>query len=151
MLKGRRDSNSLRVAHEERNKLSETNARQEVFWRQHSKQFWLRDGDQKSKFFHLATKQRRKSNQITSLQNSNGDSIEWGAGLEETMIEYFSTLFSATTTEWEEVTACVSTKVTMEQNAFLMAEVEEKEVKAALFSMYPEKSPGPDGMSPDFY
>lgn len=33
----------------------------------------------------------------------------------------------------------------------MLAEVEEKEVKAALFNMHPDKSPCPDGMSPRLY
>lgn len=33
----------------------------------------------------------------------------------------------------------------------LLAEVEEKEIKATLFHMHPDKSLGHDGMSPGFY
>lgn len=32
-----------------------------------------------------------------------------------------------------------------------MKPVEQQEVKNALFHMHPDKSPGPDGMSPGFY
>lgn len=37
------------------------------------------------------------------------------------------------------------------QNEELLLPVEDKEVKTALFHMHPDKSPGPDGMSPGFY
>ncbi|KAL8108560.1 hypothetical protein AgCh_024870 [Apium graveolens] len=150
-LKGRRDTDSLKVVREEKKNLSEIYAQQEVFWRQRSKQLWLREGDQNCKFFHLATKKRRKANQINFLHNASGEKVEWGSGLEETITGYFSNLFTATETEWERVISCVSRKVSAEQNVMLLAEVDEKEVKAALFNMHPEKSPGPDGMSPGFY
>lgn len=39
----------------------------------------------------------------------------------------------------------------MAKNEAIIAEVSEQEVKTALFSMYPDKSPGPDGMSTGFY
>lgn len=35
-----------------------------------------------------------------------------------------------------------------EQNLMLVAEVSDVEVKNTVFYMYPNKSPGPDGMSP---
>ncbi|XP_074337470.1 uncharacterized protein LOC141674663 [Apium graveolens] len=120
-------------------------------FQQRSKHLWLREGDQNSKFFHLATKKRRKANQINFLNNNNGERVQWDSGLEETMTGYFSHLFTATYTEWERVISCVRSKVTTEQNMMMLAEVEEKEVKAALFNMHPDKSPCPDGMSPRLY
>lgn len=65
MLKGIRDTHSLKVAHEEKKKLSKIYSQQEVFWIQSSKKIWLREGDQNSKYFHKATKKIRKTNQIS--------------------------------------------------------------------------------------
>lgn len=109
------------------------------------------EGDQNSKYFHAATKNRRKSNQINSLKNDNGITVSWDSGLEETMTSYFSRLFTATDTNWDRVTDCLPSRVTEEHNSMLTAEVEEKEIKDALFHMHPDKSPSPDGMSPGFY
>lgn len=49
------------------------------------------------------------------------------------------------------MTSCINTTVTEEQNSELGNEVTEEEVKRALFHMYPDKSLGPDGMTPGFY
>lgn len=54
---------------EEQKKLSEAYVQKEIFWRQCSKQLWLRVGDNNSKFIHVAAKNRRTANQITSLQD----------------------------------------------------------------------------------
>lgn len=37
------------------------------------------------------------------------------------------------------------------QNEELMRPIVEEEVKEALFQIHPDKSPGPDGMTPDFF
>lgn len=85
------------------------------------------------------------------LCNSDNVQVGWNDGLEDIITQYFSGLFTETNTEWEVITTCMQSKITSEQNEMLMAPVEEKEVKQALFHMHPDKSPGPDGMSPGFY
>lgn len=42
-------------------------------------------------------------------------------------------------------------RVSSEQNATLLLPVTAEEVKSALFSMFPNKAPGPDVMNPSFY
>lgn len=41
--------------------------------------------------------------------------------------------------------------ITMEQNEQLMQPITHEEVKQALFQMHPDKSHGPDRMTPAFY
>lgn len=108
-------------------------------------------GDQNSKSFHAASKNRRKSNKIISLLDRSGCKFEWGSVLEHHIIDYFTHLFTSTNTNWDYIVSCLSSKVTEAQNHILLVEVEEKEVKATLFLMHPDKSPGPDKMSPGFY
>lgn len=74
-LKGRRDDASIETVKVEKKRLTETYAQQEVFWRQRSKQLWLREGDQNSKLFHAASKNRRKTNKITTLKDVNGNFV----------------------------------------------------------------------------
>lgn len=100
---------------------------------------WLIEGDRNSKYFHVAAKTRRKVNHINSLQNNEGQTVEWETGLQETMVDYFTEL------------NYMSTKITEEQNEELLMPIEDEEVKRALFHMHPDKSPGPNGMSPAFY
>lgn len=150
-LRNRSDNNSVQLYQTESKKLTETCCQQEVFWRQRSKQLWLREGDQNSKFFHASAKSRRKVNQIEVLKDKNGNSVSWDSGLQETMVEYFTELFKASNTDWSELVAGVETKVSNAQNVQMLAPIEEVEVKNALFSMHPDKSPDPDGMSPGFY
>ncbi|KAL8118945.1 hypothetical protein AgCh_016437 [Apium graveolens] len=148
---GRRDDESLATLREEQKKLSEIYAQQEVFWRQRSKQLWLREGDRNNKFFHASMKNRRAFNHIKSLKNSEGQEVQWNNGLEEVITGYFSSLFQAFNMEWAEIVQCIDRKITTAQNDMLLSPVSDVEVKQALFHMHPEKSPGPDGMTPGFY
>lgn len=111
----------------------------------------MREGDRNSKYFHASTKSRRKANQINSLQNKDGLEVDWNSGLKEVMVDYFTDLFTASETDWEEVLNCMPSRITAEQNTELLFPVERNEVRTALFHMHLEKSPGPDGMSPGFY
>lgn len=49
------------------------------------------------------------------------------------------------------ISDCITTRVTKDQNEFLLKEFSMNDVKEALFAMHPDKSPGPDGLNPAFY
>lgn len=98
-LKERKDVNSINIIREERKKLEEIYAQKEVFWRQKVKQLWLKDGDQNIKFFHASAKKRRRVNHINTLRNADGDLLDWGSMLEDTIVHYFSSLFASSETE----------------------------------------------------
>lgn len=51
----------------------------------------------------------------------------------------------------EGVLRCVQRMVTKEHNRELVREVRREEVRAVVFNMFPDKSPGPDGMGPGLY
>lgn len=75
----------------------------------------------------------------------------WNNGLQETMVSYFNELFTASNTDWQEVVGCVTGRVTEDQNHIMLSAIDKKEVKMAIFSMHPDKSSGPDGISPGFF
>ncbi|KAH9786019.1 reverse transcriptase domain-containing protein [Citrus sinensis] len=67
------------------------------------------------------------------------------------IVEYFQTLFSSESCICEPVLACVEASITALHNQLLLEPFTTLDVKEALFSMHPDKSPGPDGMNPAFY
>ncbi|XP_062104477.1 uncharacterized protein LOC133815684 [Humulus lupulus] len=88
-LKGKRDGASIYAYKGTKNLLAEIFHQKEVFWRQRSKQFWLKNGDQNSKFFHASASARRKNNFIHKLQRDDGDSTDWDNGLPRLIEDYF--------------------------------------------------------------
>lgn len=67
------------------------------------------------------------------------------------MVEYFQNLFTASTGDMRPVLECVDSVITEDQNAALLASISHDEVRAVVFTMHPDKSPGPDGLSPAYF
>uniref|UniRef100_A0A803PKP8 Reverse transcriptase domain-containing protein n=1 Tax=Cannabis sativa TaxID=3483 RepID=A0A803PKP8_CANSA len=149
-LKGRSDEEGLQQYNETKKKLFEVLHQKEVYWKQRSKQMWLHDGDQNSKFFHARASARRRNNQIVRLKDENGVFVDWENGLDRVILDYFQGLFTASVVDWREVLSCVPSIVTDRHNSMLLQPVLDEE-KAVVFQMHPDKSPGPDGMNPAFY
>uniref|UniRef100_A0A803P795 Reverse transcriptase domain-containing protein n=1 Tax=Cannabis sativa TaxID=3483 RepID=A0A803P795_CANSA len=123
----------------------------EAFWKQRAKQFWLKEGDQNTKYFHRAASNWRSFNQISKLKDSSGNWKDWENGLADVVVDYFSSLFSASNLGSDMVIQCIQRKVTTQINEELHQPIVAEEVRKAIFSMHPDKSPGPDSMTPAFY
>uniref|UniRef100_A0A803P924 Reverse transcriptase domain-containing protein n=1 Tax=Cannabis sativa TaxID=3483 RepID=A0A803P924_CANSA len=134
-----------------RDRLTEILAQKEVFWKQRSKQYWLNSGDKNSKYFHSIANSRKRSNCIIQLQDSNGVWVNWESGLPNVITSYFQDLFRSSSINLGSVLEGIRPTVSREQNEALLEMVSEEEVRNALFQMHPDKSPGPDGMTPAFY
>uniref|UniRef100_A0A803NGP6 DUF4283 domain-containing protein n=1 Tax=Cannabis sativa TaxID=3483 RepID=A0A803NGP6_CANSA len=149
LLKNKRDELSVSKYSEVKKKLFTILDQKEAFWKQRFKQFWLKGGDQNSKYFHRAASNRRSHNRIIKLRNNNGDWVEWGHGLEGVIVQHYSSLFLTSGADFDEVIDCIQTRVSDHMNEELNQPV--SEVKKAVFDMHLDKSPGFDGMTPAFY
>lgn len=67
------------------------------------------------------------------------------------IFSYFDNIYQSGGAQDADFFDQIPKKVTEGQNISLLKPFEPDEVKAALFSMYPDKAPGPDGMNPGFY
>ncbi|KAJ8765399.1 hypothetical protein K2173_012096 [Erythroxylum novogranatense] len=123
----------------------------ELYWKQRLKQHWLTVGDSNSKFFHLMASHRHRKNFISKLKNNRGEWIDWDSGLPNMILEYFQHLFTSSCGDTAPILNNVKRKVTSLQNEMLIAPYTTEEIKTAIFSMHPDKSPGPDGFNPGFF
>lgn len=150
-LRSRRDAYGVRKYNEARSEFLKLLERQEIYWKQRAKQFWLKEGDQNTRFYRNYASGRRRQNQLNKLKDRNGVWQEKGEDIRGIIIDYFEELFQAQPAAGGLSRNEILNQVTDEQNATLMLPITYEEVKAAVFSMYPEKSPGYDGLNPGFY
>lgn len=103
-------------------------------------------------FYHLHANQRRKTNSISSILDSNG--------LLQTDQQIIAKLFSSfyghlvTTSNLQEVYVCLqdmTPMVSYSMNGVLLAEFTATEVQQVVFQMTPFSAPRPDGFSTIFY
>jgi hypothetical protein len=73
--------------------LNEWLRRNEILWRQKSREMWLKDGDKNSKFFHLSTVIGRKRNSIDDIKNGDGEWITCKKDIRIHVVESFQHLF----------------------------------------------------------
>ncbi|KAH9666707.1 reverse transcriptase domain-containing protein [Citrus sinensis] len=150
-LRGQRDAVSLADFIEARDRYNELLHSHEVYWKQRSKTFWLRDGDSNSKYFHAMASSRKRKNTLIKLRNQEGQWCTNLADVNNLICEYFTTLFTAGICSYDDVLNCVESKITDAQNQSLLEPFTAEDVQSAVFGMHPDKSPGPDGMNPAFY
>jgi len=150
-LRGCRDSVSLAEFQRIEDQLARLEAQEDSYWKQRAKQHWLRGADANTRFYHRYASARKKKNSLSRLMNSAGDWVE-GEAMRPVVLEYYEQIFhSGGSVLHEAFFSSIATRVSQADNELLLRPFASEEVKAALFSMFPDKAPGPDGMNPGFF
>ena len=119
---------------------------------QKARSCWLKEGDKNTKYFHAMVEGRRRRNTISVLQKSGGDWCKSGKDIEEEIEGYFRGLFTSSNPQlFDTVLEGIPQVITRQMNQRLVRPVSEEEVRKAVFSLHPNKAPGPDGMTPIFF
>uniref|UniRef100_A0A151UFF3 Transposon TX1 uncharacterized n=1 Tax=Cajanus cajan TaxID=3821 RepID=A0A151UFF3_CAJCA len=93
----------------------------------------------------------RKQNKITTLTQPDGSTTSEPAAMGCIAHQYFQSLFTAQNGDIQRVTNLLHPRLTEADNVQLLHPFTMEEFRVALFSMYSDKSPGPDGLNPGFY
>ncbi|GAA0170367.1 hypothetical protein LIER_40942 [Lithospermum erythrorhizon] len=105
---------------------------EERYWFAKSRSKHLKEGDKNTRFFHASTLMRRRK----------------GSDVGDVILEYFRDIFSANDScVPENATSVVDRRVTEEMNQRLTRFITSEDVKAVVFDMPIDKSPGPDRMT----
>lgn len=111
-------------------------------------------GDRNTSFYHVSTLIKRKRNKILNLKNSQGEWINDTAEVMDFVHDHFIKLFSSELTS-SSMTTPSSDLVwphLLESKAnYIDILVSDEEIKHALSSLKPFKSPGPDGLQAGFF
>ena len=125
---------------------------EEQYWRQRSRIQWLHSGDRNSGFFHAITRERRTINKFSVIEDSTGKPQFEEDHIFKAITDYYHELFSSQRTPALQVVDDVlSPVITTEMNNALIRIPEKVEIRQAVFSINPDKAPGPDGFSASFY
>jgi hypothetical protein len=123
----------------------------DVYWRQRAKRHWYKDGDKNTKYFHASATARKKANRIISLVDDNGVKVSNTDALCSVAKNYFSDIFQQQPSHIAPVIDNIRQSITTDDNLMLTSPFSKEEFREAIFSMNPDKCPGPDGYNPGFF
>lgn len=125
---------------------------EEMLWYQKSREKWVKFGDKNSSFFHAQTIIRRKRNRIHRLKLPNGVWSTDTSILQEEAQRFFKNLFCSNNHHQNRhFTHGPHPTIDDDAKNSLTRPITKDEVTAALNSMKPYKSPGPDGFHCIFF
>ncbi|GJS75909.1 RNA-directed DNA polymerase, eukaryota, reverse transcriptase zinc-binding domain protein [Tanacetum coccineum] len=107
---------------------------------------WLRDGDRNTSFFHKIIKGRKHKGRIMSVCNEKGDRFE-NEKVAEQFVMHFQEFLGKKdlVTEFPTDLMMFPNKLSSDEAFCLSRDVNEVEVKNAMFDINDAKAPGPDG------
>ncbi|PKI61172.1 hypothetical protein CRG98_018403 [Punica granatum] len=132
--------------------LEENLLRKDLIWSQKLRELWLKDGDRNSKFFHLSTVIRRRSNHIAAIKDDNGEWIQDHDGIGNYFLRNFQYLFTTSHPSIpDDLEDLIGSTITESENERLIQIPDDKEILTALTSIPNLKAPSPDGIPSLFY
>lgn len=133
--------------------LSQTVRAEEIKWRLKSRQTWLREGDKNTSYFHKQATIRKARNTVNTIRDGEGNNHETQDSIKAAATSHFKSLLTEDNNEedFSNFLQHMTKEVTQEMNNSLTQEVEEDEVKKAIWSLHPDKAPGPDGFPICFF
>ena len=124
---------------------------EETFLKQKSRVKWLDLGDGNNAFFHRACKSRWNTNKIVAIEDSSGNIKTSHGDIATVAVDYFRRILGSS-----HQVDVLEPDITLPslsdlQQSFLNAPFCRADVLSAFKSMGKRKSPGPDGLTPEFY
>ena len=117
---------------------------EETFWRQKSREIWLKEGDRNTGFFHKMANSHRRGNQVLKMK-INGRWMTKEADLRKGIVEAFKTVMSDTG-EWSaSLDGLTFPKIKEEEAARLELPFKMEEVFTAPSDLNGDKAPSLDG------
>lgn len=111
-------------------------------------------GDRNTGFFHAITKGRKRANHFSVIEDPEGKMVYREEEISMVIESYYQEMYTSSTTianKEATIRQALQPMVSEEENETLIAIPSAAEIREALFSIHPDKAPGPDGFSSAFY
>ncbi|XP_057823837.2 uncharacterized protein LOC131036058 [Cryptomeria japonica] len=137
-----------------KSRLNEILAREEVYWKQKSREGWIKEGDRNTKFFHNSVKVRRSWNKVTAIKNRANIILDKLEDINKEAMDFFSELLSKRQildSQHQDTLLNNIPKVILDNHSQVLCKlILIDEVKQAIFSMVGDKAPR-TGQFPIFF
>ncbi|KAM6563648.1 hypothetical protein CsatB_023646 [Cannabis sativa] len=124
------------------------------FLYQKAKLSWVTNGDDNTSVFHAIIKERRRANNILSIEDQRGVRTDNPGEIFEAFLSFYYSLLSSKMENKSKIKAGVmklGPLVSKSQAEFLMKEFFKEDVKKVVFSIPVVKASGPDGFTSCFF
>ncbi|XP_071685441.1 uncharacterized protein [Lolium perenne] len=119
-------------------------------WKQRARLSWIKAGDANTRFFHLKANGRRRKNHIPALKSDIGIEVTDHEAKANILHQHFAKLLG-TTGHRHVGLNWAALNIIPANLAHLEVPFTIEELKSAIFGLYSEKAPGPDGFTGLFY
>lgn len=119
--------------------------------KQKAKVEWLRVGDSNSAYFHKVVKSKISSNRIDLVADSVGNLVN-GENVKDVFLAHYTQFLgqSGSVMNLNSIDL-FSHRLSQDKALYMIRDIEDEEIKVAMFSMGDDKSPRPDGFSASFF
>eukprot|EP00253_Pinus_taeda_P008137 PITA_08137 len=126
---------------------------EEIKWRFKSRQLWLKEGDKNTAYFHKQATARKTRNNVSDINDSEGNHHNNQEDIKRAASLHFKSLLTKDQEEvdYSELLQYLPKGITQGMNESLNREIEEHDIRKAIWALQPDKSPGPDGFPINFY
>ncbi|GKV40773.1 hypothetical protein SLEP1_g48376 [Rubroshorea leprosula] len=118
----------------------------ESMLKQKSRLYWINSGDANTRFFHQSIKQRWRRNEINCLE-INGVQLQDVEELQQGVAEHFELMFKEDEWRRPRLDGIEFNRLSTEQNATLISQFTEEEIKKTIWACNSSKAPGLDGFT----
>eukprot|EP00253_Pinus_taeda_P029738 PITA_29738 len=133
--------------------LTHINREEEIKWRIKSRQLWLQGGDKNTTYFHKHATARKLRNNVNTILDIEGNRHSTQEAIRNAATKHYRDLLTEVkgAEDYSDLLQHLPKGVTKEMNDNLSKQIEEEEIKGAIWSLHPDKAPEPDGFPICFY
>ena len=125
---------------------------EEIYWKQKSRNQWMKEGDQNTGYFHACTKTRYSQNRVNTIMDDQGRMFTGDKEIGNHAQDFFTNIFSTNGIKVSPIDfADFKSTVTNTVNLDLTKEFSDTEIYDAICQIGDDKAPGPDGLTARFY